>query len=72
VVTRVKREELKQLWNMSSPELETQLSELKEELFNLRFQMAAGQLENPMRIREIRKNIARVKTRIRQRELNIS
>ena len=72
MVTRVKREELKQLWNMSSPELETQLSELKEELFNLRFQMAAGQLENPMRIREIRKNIARVKTRIRQRELNIS
>lgn len=71
MVSRMKREEKKQLWNLSNEELQAKLSELKEELFNLRFQMAAGQLENPMRIREIRKNIARVQTRIRQRELNI-
>lgn len=71
VVSRMKAEERKQLWNMENAELEKKLSDMKEELFNLRFQMAVGQLENPMRIREIRKNIARVKTRIRQRELNI-
>ena len=67
----MKAEEKKQLWALSTQELEKRLAEMKEELFNLRFQMAAGQLENPMRIREARKNIARVKTRIRQRELNI-
>ena len=67
----MKAEEKKQLWNLEGAELEKKLSDLKEELFNLRFQMAAGQLENPMRIREIRKNIARIKTRIRQRELGI-
>jgi len=67
----LKAEEKKQLWNMETADLEKKLAEMKEELFNLRFQMAAGQLENPMRIRETRKNIARVQTRIRQRELNI-
>jgi large subunit ribosomal protein L29 len=44
---------------------------LKEELFNLRFQLATGQLDNPMRISAVRKDIARVKTIIRERELNI-
>jgi len=67
----MKSEEKAKLWGMDTAELEKQLAEVKEELFNLRFQMAAGQLENPMRIREARKTIARVKTRIRQRELNI-
>jgi large subunit ribosomal protein L29 len=47
------------------------LGELKEELFNLRFQSALGQLENPMRVREVRKSIARIKTVLRERELNI-
>lgn len=60
----------KELRDYSDVELDGRLSELKEELFNLRFQMATGQLENPMRIREVRKNIARVKTIQRQRELN--
>jgi large subunit ribosomal protein L29 len=60
----------KELKDFSDVELTGKLSELKEELFNLRFQMATGQLENPMRIREVRKNIARVKTVQRQRELN--
>ena len=41
----------------------------KEELFNLRFQMATGQLENPMKIKEIRKDIAKAKTILREREI---
>ncbi|HHY77054.1 MAG TPA: 50S ribosomal protein L29 [Clostridiales bacterium] len=54
---------------MSSQELQQKLMELKSELFNLRFQMATGQLENPMRVREVKKDIARIKTIIREREL---
>jgi len=56
---------------LSSPEIEYKVSSLKEELFNLRFQAAIGQLENPMRIREVRKDIARAKTILRQRELGL-
>lgn len=55
---------------MSSNELEQKLIELKGELFNLRFQMATGQLENPMRVKDVKKSIARIKTILRQRELN--
>lgn len=62
----------KELRNLSSEELDKKLAELKEELFNLRFQLATGQLENPMRVRAVRKDIARVKTvmteRIRQEQ----
>ena len=54
---------------LSDQELQDRVAEYKSELLNLRFQLATGQLENPMRIREVRKNIARVKTVIRQREL---
>ncbi len=54
---------------MSSNELEQKLLELKGELFNLRFQMATGQLENPMRVREVKKSIARIKTILREKEL---
>ena len=50
--------------------LDNKLAGLKEELFNLRFQMATGQCENPMKIHEIKKSIARIKTIQRQRELN--
>jgi len=57
--------------DLSVNELEEKLSDLKEELFNLRFQLATGQLDNPMRISVVRKNIARVKTVMRERELNI-
>jgi large subunit ribosomal protein L29 len=60
----------KELREYSDVELASKLAELKEELFNLRFQMATGQLDNPMRLREVRKNIARVKTIQRARELN--
>lgn len=57
------------LRDMTSEELVRKVGELKEELFNLRFQMATGQLENPVRVKEVRKSIARAKTIIRQREL---
>ena len=54
---------------MSSPELENELSELKTELFKLRFSIASNGLDNPMRIKEVKKHIARIKTVLRQREL---
>ena len=55
---------------MSSPELEKELSELKSELFKLRFSLATNGLDNPLKVREVRKEIARIKTILRQRELN--
>jgi large subunit ribosomal protein L29 len=61
----------KDIRKLSANELEAKLGELKEELFNLRFQLATGQLDNPMRISVVRKDIARVKTIMRERELNI-
>lgn len=57
--------------NLTDVELQERVTELKEELFNLRFRAAVGQLENPMSIRAVRKNIARIKTILRERELNI-
>ncbi|HJE20074.1 50S ribosomal protein L29 [Aliicoccus persicus] len=56
--------------DLSTTEIETNVKELKEELFNLRFQLATGQLENTARIKEVRKTIARMKTTIRARELD--
>jgi large subunit ribosomal protein L29 len=58
--------------NLTTAEIEEQVSSWKEELFNLRFQLATGQLENPARIRQVRKAIARAKTVLRERELGIS
>ncbi len=58
-----------ELRDLSSPELEARLRELKEELFNLRFQKATGQLENPMRIRAVKKDYARIKTILCERDL---
>ena len=60
----------KDIREMTRDELSVKAGELKEELFNLRFQMATGQLENPMRLREVRKDIARTKTVLREMELN--
>ena len=54
---------------LSAAELDTKLAYLKKELFNLRFQMATGQCENPMKIRDVKKSIARIKTIQREREL---
>ena len=54
---------------LSAAEMDEKVVSLKEELFNLRFQHATGQLENPMRIREVKKTIARIKTVQREAEL---
>ena len=54
---------------MSSPELEKELGELKNELFKLRFSLATNGLDNPMRIREVKKDIARINTVLKQREI---
>ena len=54
---------------MSSPELEKELGELKSELFKLRFSLATNGLENPMKIKEVKKDIARINTILKQREL---
>ncbi|MBO5332694.1 MAG: 50S ribosomal protein L29 [Bacteroidaceae bacterium] len=56
--------------NLSAKELDAKLLELKDELFKLRFQQAINQLENPMRISAVKKDIARVKTVIRDIELH--
>ena len=57
---------------LTTAEIEQQVKSLKEELFNLRFQLATGQLENTARIREVRKAIARMKTVIREREIGVN
>ena len=53
--------------NLSNAELQKRLKDLKAELFNLRFQLAINQLENPMRIKAVKKDIARIKTILRER-----
>ena len=63
---------LKDFRELSLPELNKKLAELKEELFNLRFQLAINQLDNPTRINAVKKDIARVKTLIRETELKDS
>lgn len=60
----------KDLKTKSAEELNKQLVDLKDELFKLRFQHAINQLENPMRIKAVKKDIARVKTILKEQELN--
>jgi large subunit ribosomal protein L29 len=60
-----------ELRDLSDDELETKLAEAKEELFNLRFQLVTGQLDNPMAIKTMRKEVARILTVIRERELAV-
>lgn len=59
----------KKMAELTNEELQKKVRDYKDELFNLRFQLATGQLDNPMRLGEVRKNIARAKTVLRQREL---
>ena len=59
----------KNLRDMTQTELNNKILELKGELFNLRFQLATGQLENPMRIRDVKKTLARTQTVVREREI---
>jgi large subunit ribosomal protein L29 len=58
----------KDMNTMTKEQLEAQVSELKTELFNLRFQLATGQLSNPKKITEVKRDIARTKTVIRLKE----
>ena len=61
--------ELKKVREMSEAELNSELVRMKKDLFNLRFQHVTGQLENPIKMRETKRDIARVKTIIREKEL---
>lgn len=65
----MKTTELEKIREMSENELNKKLQDLKEELFNLRFQHAINQLDNPMRLKAVKKEIAVVKTIIRENEL---
>lgn len=67
----MKARDLNEIRESSVEELEKKALDLKNELFNLRFQLATGQLENPMRIREVKKSIAQIKTILREKELNV-
>lgn len=58
--------------NMSQAELASEEMKLKKELFNLRFQHVTGQLENPLKMREVKRDIARVKTALKEKELKAS
>ena len=59
----------KELHELTVEELNTKLKELSEELFNLRFRHASGQLENPASLKNVKKEIAKIKTILREREL---
>lgn len=61
--------ELKKMREMTDAELNNEVKKLKNELFNLRFQHVTGQLENPIKMRDVKREIARVKTIIRENEL---
>lgn len=60
----------KEVRELSVGQLETKLKDLKQELFNLRFQHATNQLDNPIRIAAVKKDIARVKTILHEKEIN--
>lgn len=62
--------DLNNIRKMTDQERVAELARMKQELFNLRFQHVTGQLENPVKMRELRRNIARVKTVIREKETN--
>jgi large subunit ribosomal protein L29 len=66
VVKQMKANEIR---DKSQEELQKELVDLKSELFKLRFQHATNQLDNPMKLKEVKKSIARVKTILREREL---
>ena len=61
--------ELKKMREMTEAKLNAELLKMKKDLFNLRFQHVTGQLENPIKMRETKRDIARVKTIIREKEL---
>ena len=62
--------DLNKMRQLTDVELNAELDKMKQELFNLRFQHVTGQLENPIKMREVKRDIARVKTIIREKELD--
>ena len=60
-----------ELRNLTPDELGVKLGDLEKEAFNLRFQLAMGDIESPMRIREVRKTIARIKTILKEKDLGL-
>ena len=67
----MKAKEIKEIRGLSVEKLEEKLQELKKDLFMLRMQHATNQLDNPMQIANVKKDIARIKTIIREKETNI-
>ena len=67
----MKAKELKEIRGLSVDDLEKKLQELKKDLFMLRMQHATNQLDNPMQIAAVKKDIARIKTIIREKETNV-
>lgn len=62
---------VKEIRNLADAELNQKLADLKAELFNLRFQHVTNQLDNPMRMKEVKKTIAKIKTVLKEREMGI-
>ena len=70
-MNKMKAKEIKEIRGLSVEKLEEKLQELKKDLFMLRMQHATNQLDNPMQIAAVKKDIARVKTIIREKETNV-
>ena len=62
---------VKEIWEMTTDEINKKIVDTKQELFNLRFQQATGMLEKPSRIKELRHDVARCKTVLREREMEV-
>ena len=72
MVNKMKAKEIKEIRGLSVEKLEEKLQELKKDLFMLRMQHATNQLDNPLKIRETKRDIARVMTMLREKELSAS
>ena len=70
-MNKMKAKEIKEIRGLSLEKLEAKLQELKKDLFMLRMQHATNQLDNPMQIAAVKKDIARIKTIIREKETNV-
>ena len=70
-MNKMKAQEIKEVRGLSVEKLEQKLQELKKDLFMLRMQHATNQLDNPMQIAAVKKDIARIKTIIREKETNV-
>jgi len=62
----------KEIRDLSADELNVKLVDLQKEAFNLRFQLSMGDIENPMRIREVRKTIAKIETILKEKEIGLA